>query len=397
MAYAFLSRIQKFMMSMQNDRKTEAQLIAFFLPDLSMGGAERVFLTLASSMAQRGFKVELILARRNGTLLADVPPEVKITCLTSAHRKGPLWIFGIHTLFQLTAHLRKSQPDILFSTLTGANITAILARALSRRNFQLCIREASSLRNVNSKFRILLMQLLYPLADNIIALTQYAASELSKKIRNIENKIVHIGNPINIEKIQTLAETTELTEIAKKLTPYVVCVGRLAEPKDFSTAIRAVHLINTSDEKTQLKLVIVGDGPLKQELHDLTEKLAAKDYIFFAGQQSNPYPWIAQSSVFLLSTRWEGYPNVLFEAQSLGVPIVATIYDASLYEITRDIERIWYSQVTDVESVASGIKAAREAPRVAPPKERRELFEDILSSYIKLIPTKPTEKGQHTK
>ena len=328
--------------------------IAFFLPDLEMGGAERVFLTLSSALAQRGHVVELILARKSGPLVAEVDPNVSLVDL-GAYRPGePSWRFGLRTVLRLAWRLRRHTPDALFSTLTGANLSAIAARVLSHRRFRLFIREAATLANVKSRARQWLMWLLYPLADRVIVLTNFMREQLLTKLHLPAEKMVVIGNPVDATKIGRLAQDAELVRRAQEFHPYVVCVGRLSEPKDQATTIKAVARIAAL---RPLSLVLVGEGPLENKLQRLVCDLGIDDRVHFVGWQANPYPWMAQALVFVMSSRWEGYPNVLLEAEALRVPIVATKYDVSVEEVLTEKERVRIVEVGNDVAMAEAIQA----------------------------------------
>lgn len=363
--------------------------VAFFLPDLFMGGGQRVFLALAASLVQRGYLVELIVARKHGELLADIAPGVALVDLDAYRPNESLWWFGVRTVFYLAMHLRKKPPDVLFSTLSGSNLAAIFARLLSRRRFRLCIREAATLANVKSKLRLRLMRLSYRLADRIIVLTNHMQQQLITELKLPVDKIVVIGNPVDTENIVRLAHDSSLVRQAQGFKPYVVCVGRLSEQKDFATAIRAMGQLNFTDI---LNLVLVGDGPLKSELRRLAQTLGIEDRVHFVGLQTNPYPWIAEARVFVLSSRWEGFPNVLLEAQSLGVPIVATAYDESLYSLLCETEHTRIVDVGDAEAMASAISWAAEKLRVKTFGQQSDQLRTVLAAYEGLIPSNPTKQ-----
>src|SRR5699024_105012 len=146
-------------------------VIALFLPDLEMGGGERMFVTLARQFIQQGYRVRFILAVKTGPLLEEIEPAVVVVDLGVGGHWGPSWLFVLRTLLKLRSHLAKAPPVSLLSTLTGANLVAIAARALSRREFRLVIRGAVTLQNVQGKARLLAMRWFYRLADEIIALT----------------------------------------------------------------------------------------------------------------------------------------------------------------------------------------------------------------------------------
>lgn len=352
--------------------------IAFFLSDLEMGGAQRVFLTLSSALAKRGHTVELILAKKTGSLLDEVDPNVALIDL-NAYRPGePLWRFGIRTVLKLAKRLRRYPPDILFSTITGANLSAIIAHMLSKRRCHLVIREAATLANVKSCARLHLMRLFYPLADRVIVLTDFMREQMQQRLRLSSDKMAIIGNPVDAVKLQCLAQRHELAGRTRELQPYAVCVGRLTIQKDHATAIRAIAKIVATQE---LNLVLVGDGPLKGELQALARKLGVEHRVHFVGRQSNPYPWMAQAEVFVLSSRWEGYPNVLLEALGLGVPVVVTAYDASVNAIIGDAGNAHVVSVGDEEAMAKAILQLADTPRAQRPQFDAQAFENIITAY----------------
>ena len=359
--------------------------IAFFLPDLGMGGAERVFLTLSSALAQRGYKVELILARKSGPLLAEVDSKVVLIDL-DAYRPGESsWLFGMRTVLRLALHLCRHPPDALFSTLTGANLSAIAARLLSRRKLRLFIREAATLTNVKSRARLWLMRVLYPLADKVIVLTDFMREQMHERLHLPTDKMVVIGNPVDGERLRRLAQDAELVKRTQEFKPYAVCVGRLSEQKDQATAIKAIARVNAS---RILNLVLVGDGPLKGALQVLAQDLGVENRVHFIGQQSNPYPWMAQAEVFVLSSRWEGYPNVLLEAVSLGVPVVATDYDASVNDVLGDADNARIVGVGECDNMALGIVLLADVPKTECDGHDTHLFENTIAAYGSILTSK---------
>lgn len=353
--------------------------IAFFMSDLEMGGAQRVFLTLSSALAKRGHTVELVLAKKPGPLLAEVDPKVALINL-DAHRPGELsWRFGIRTVVKLARHLRQNHPDVLFSTLTGTNLSAIAAHRLAGRRCRLVIREASTLANVQSRMRLRLMRRFYPMADRIIVLTDFMRTQMQQWLRLQPEKITVIGNPADARRIRQLANDPELLALTRQFKPYVVSVARLAHPKDHATAIRALAQIVA---KQKLNLVLVGDGPLKGELQALARKLGIEQRVHFVGLQANPYPWMAQAQAYVLSSRWEGYPNVLLEALSLGVPVVVTAYDPSVNAILGDVDNTHVVGVGDESAMASAILRLVDFPERQPFDP--PAFEDIITAYEQL-------------
>ncbi|MEJ2061346.1 MAG: glycosyltransferase, partial [Gammaproteobacteria bacterium] len=174
------------------------------------------------------------------------------------------------------------------------------------------IREAASLANVKSRMRRILMRWLYPLVDQVVVLTDYMSHELQGALGLSGRKISVIGNPIDVDRIRALVEERVESQKTNSWKPYLLSIGRLAEQKDFSTVIKAFALLCRDMD---LNLVILGDGPQRQMLEELVADLGLTARVHMPGRVKNPYPWLARASVFVLSSRWEGYPNVLLEAQ----------------------------------------------------------------------------------
>lgn len=309
---------------------THPPLIALFLGDLEMGGAERVFVTLARQFVQRGYRVRLILAHKTGPLLDELDPAVEVIDLQAARPGQSPWLFALRTLFALRRHLRDSPPQALLSTLTGANLIAILARALSGRAFCLVIREAVTLTNLRSGVRLKAMRRLYPRADRIVALTGTMKTELSTALNLPAARIEVIGNPLDTHRIAQLLDDLTEHQRAQPHAPYWLAIGRLVAQKDFSTLIEAAARLGEDEAP---RIVILGDGPLLPVLRAQISQHKLEHRVILAGFIANPYPWLANAAGFVLSSRWEGYPNVLLEALHFKLPIVATRYDDSVAEL----------------------------------------------------------------
>jgi glycosyltransferase involved in cell wall biosynthesis len=303
--------------------------ITIFLGDLNMGGAERVSVTLARQLIRRGHRVRLVLAHKAGPLLEEIDPAVEVIDLGAHRPRQPRWLFGLRTLLKLGRHLRKDRPQVVLTTLTGANLTAVLARQLFRQQFRLVIREASSLMNIQSPLRRYAMRMIYPYADHIIALTEHMKENLTS-VLNLDARKVHIiGNPVDHGNVKNLSGSRSDSQEIQNLSPFIISVGRLEEPKDFGTIIRAMSLLDGD----RINLIILGKGIQRPSLEALIHELGLKKKVHLIGFRANPYPWLAAARALVLSSRWEGYPNILLEARYLGVPIVATRYDDSVFTV----------------------------------------------------------------
>ena len=305
--------------------------LALLLPELEAGGAQRVMLLLAREFAARGHRVDLVLLRASGALLAEVPAGVRRVDLGARpHGLGSL-AFGLSSVRRLAAWLRRERPDAMLSTITGANLVAVLARGLAAVPLRLVLREAVTLGNVARRARLQAMRLLYPRADAIVALSPVMAGELADRIGLRADRIVCIPNPIDAAFIRRQAQAPLahrwLDDPALKV---VVTAGRLIPQKDHATLLRAFALL---PDALGARLVVVGEGPERPRLAALAAELGIADRVELAGFDPNPWRWMARADLFVLSSRWEGHPNALLEALALGLPAVVTEYDASVHRI----------------------------------------------------------------
>lgn len=176
--------------------------------------------------------------------------------------------------------------------------------------------------------------------DEICTVSQEMGKELIKLAPNLKEKQKTVYNPIDIEEIEKKAlDDSELTEEEKVLikSDYICSVGRLDESqKDFTTLIKAFGELK-KERNIKEKLVIVGEGTDKQNLEDLTKKLKIKDVVFL-GKKSNPYIWMKNSKLFVLSSKYEGFPTVLVEAISLKVPVISSDCPTGPKEILKNRE-----------------------------------------------------------
>lgn len=296
--------------------------IAMLLPELGGGGAERVFLLLAEFLADNGIEVDLILMKKQGEYLSELPGNIRVVSLcTGSDGKFHLWEAGIAFL-QMLRYLRETSIDVLFSTLGKTNLFAILSALMASENFRLIIREANTFHNISSKIQIKLAAWLYPKADHIIAISKGVAQDL-RRIKKIKaGNVSVIYNPIDLKKIQLLSKAPmDHPWLLSKTVPVIVAVGRLAPQKDFETLI---HAFDKVQKKLDARLIILGKGPLKKKLEGMIQELSLEKKVRLEGFKRNPFPYYRHADLFVMSSRWEGFGMVLIEAMACGTNIVST-------------------------------------------------------------------------
>jgi len=334
--------------------------IALFLPSLNGGGAERVFITLANEFSRQVSRpVHLVMARSGGILEDDVDPAVKVVDLGQSR--------VMKSLLPLVAYLRDERPQVLLSTMWEANIVALLARKLARVELRTVIREANILRQAPEKgigplkqaFARLLMKQLYPGADAMVVIAADVLSTLqSAGIEPCSNRI-YIGNPVSIR------EPSAMHTSACYLTqgrPYICSVGRLAEQKGFDTLIDAFAKL----PERELDLVVLGEGPLRDRLTDQARRLGIAHRVHLTGFIKQPGSVVSQARLFVSSSRWEGFPNAIMEALSVGAPVVATSCPGASRDILASGRYGHLVPEDDPDALAAAIELALVQPASTP-------------------------------
>lgn len=358
--------------------------IALFIPNLEIGGAERVITTLAKNFTDKGFCVDLVVACKCGALLNELGEGINLIDLKSLGTGHPKWLSALKTVVSLAIYLKNNSPDVIMSTLTGANIITILARMLSNENVRLVVREAASLANMKSRFRLRLMRFLYHRADEVIVLTEFMKDELVNTVGLSDSVISVIGNPIDCRRVLELSDEPSGDYHAVELRPYAIVVGRLAEQKGCFDAIDAFAQII---ENQDLNLIFVGDGPQENSLKQYVKQLGITDRVFFLGELNNPFPLLKNAKVHILPSRWEGYPNILLESMCLGKAIVVTEYDKSLRSILADYPNSLVRIVTpgNISSIAESILIlVKQSCSVETVKDKNNI-EEIAEKYLYVL------------
>ncbi|ABM61556.1 glycosyl transferase, group 1 [Halorhodospira halophila SL1] len=350
--------------------KSESQIppIAFFVPSVIGGGAQRVFVTLANTLVDMtAHPIHLVVIRDGGEFWSEVRPEVEIVNLGASRMR--------YALPALTRYLQTVRPQALCSTLTYCNVVTILAWRLAGRPCRLLVREANVVRKEESVRRAL-MRLTYPQADHVIALSPELHSNILDANVPVRDSIATIGNPAL--DFQAIERTTAALDFLPRPNPRFICaVGSLTYQKGFDTLLTAFARLSD----TSVHLVILGEGELRPSLEAQSEKLGIAHRVHLVGFVARPTDIVQHASLFVLSSRWEGFPNVLLEALGTGVPVVATDCPGANRSILRDGELGHLADPDDPDALAHSIAEALTDPR-ATPTERQERAQEFAAPKI---------------
>lgn len=337
-----------------------ADRILLVLPSLDRGGAERVLLQLARSFRADGREVHVAVLSGGGPLRAEVPDGVVVHELVVAGHPTRGFALARSAFPRLVSLMRSLRPHAVLSTMTGTNLLTILATRLSRRHARIFVREASSLINAPHRLTRRAMRLFYPGADMVIAVSRGVADDLSGL--GIPNECIRvIHNPVDTERLRDQAVVAHGAPCTIE-EPYLIAIGRLTEAKDYPTLLRAYA---ASTLKSDHRLVVVGEGVLRGMLEVMARELGIASRVLFTGALDNPFRLLANASLLVLSSKWEGYPNVLLESLALGVPVVSTDCRHGPRELLDHGRHGRLVPVGDPNALARAMEAELEAPSYA--------------------------------
>jgi glycosyltransferase involved in cell wall biosynthesis len=295
--------------------------IAVFVSFSGAGGVERMVINLVRGFVDLGQAVDLLLVKTRSPHLEGLPPEVNVVRLGTEHT--------LLALLPLARYLREHRPAALLAAKDRAGRTAVLARRLAGTDTRIVMRLGTNLSTamagkpaVARWLRYRPIRRLYPLVDRIVAVSEGVAEDTAKIARLPRDRIRVIRNPVITGELADLASRPcDHPWLAARERPLVLGAGRLERQKDFPTLIRAFSEVR---RQRDCRLIILGKGGGRPGLEALISELGLTDDVDLPGFQPNPFPFLARADLFVLSSAWEGSPNVLTEAMALGTPVVST-------------------------------------------------------------------------
>jgi len=298
-----------------------SERIAIYIPSLRGGGAERVIVGLANAFADAGHKVDLVLVRAEGPYIDQVAENVRVVDLGASR--------VALSLPMLVQYLRRERPAAMLSALGHANVIAVVARNMARVPLRLVVSEHStvsvaekSAKSVPARVVKVMRKLAYSYADVVVAVSQGVADDLVDSTGVPRDRVHVIYNPVVTPTlVEMCQQSIDDPWFGPSSPPVILGAGRLTLAKDFENLIRAFAQVRS---KRACRLMILGEGELRQELEKLASDLGVRSDLAMPGFVVNPYAYMKRASVFVLSSRWEGLPSVLIEALACGCSVVST-------------------------------------------------------------------------
>lgn len=292
--------------------------IGLYLPGLEGGGIERLYLGLARQWIARGHLVELALNERRGELLRDVPAGVRVIDLGVRRQAA--------SVPALIRYLRASRPDIVMSGHDHNNIMLCAAGFARTAKTRIVVSQHNTLsandtRGVKFGPVPILYRALFGQADAIVAVSSGVADDLAGMCHLPRGRIDVIHNGIVPDDLAHRMAAPVDASLYSEGSPTILAMGRMVEQKDFTTLLTAFAQIRQS---RPARLVILGDGPLRPALQAQAEASGIAGDVAMPGFVDAPFAHLARAALFVLSSRHEGFGNVVAEALACGTPVVST-------------------------------------------------------------------------
>lgn len=327
--------------------------VCFVLPSLAGGGAERAAVQILNALGGAGWDRSMYLFKREGPYLAELSPEIVLVAGTRDSRLGR-WR-------ELRDYIAATDPDIVVSFLSYFTVLSAVRAAMTRARvvFHQQTPMTAFLEDADYQWRGAwrkrvfrsVTRLGYAAADLVITSSRGVAGDLTSAFAIDPSQVRVVANPVDVTAVTAAgAEPLSPEDEARWTRPVIVAAGRLADAKNYPLLIEALARLRAT---VPARLFVLGQGERGDALRQLAQERGVADAIVWCGFQANPWKFMARADVFALTSRYEGFGNVLIEAMACGVPVVATTSPG-----TQDIVRHGIDGVLVAEHSAAAVAEA---------------------------------------
>ena len=332
--------------------------IAFFLPHLSAGGIERVVVNVLRNINRTYFFPTLILREKRGSLLSELPISVPVIDLGGTKSR---WVVPA-----LCACLAKNSFDVVYSGTNAANISLLAASRLMRCPPKVIVSEHTSAQLYlrEAKWRLLrlnTMRMLYPESDLVVTPVAELGEELRATLKKPDLPVREILNPLFDESQVVERESRSPPNGAPNASPYFVAAGRLSKVKGYDLLIKAFAELLKHYPDMHLRLL--GDGEERDSLQQLARDLRVDHHVHFHGFVEQPIDFFRSAKALVVSSHREGTPNVIPEAMSVGLPVVARDCSVGVRRLLRNGGSGVLVRGGEPDELAEGMLSVLNSPR----------------------------------
>jgi len=341
--------------------------ICFFMHRFDDGGAEKVTIRLINELQQRGHRITLAMRYDEGPARENLSPHIRVYDM-ALPKEGKIRknLLNIRHLVRL---MRSGEYDVMVAILSDMSQVAALSKWVSRSPIPLVSVVHSTLSVEQMSFRKLrdgLMRFFDRQYDRVICVSDAVSRDYAAHCGVDGSRVVTVYNPIVDQgMLEKAKETPEHPWLAAgRDFSTLVLAGRLTYAKNHRLMLQALKLLR---READYRLILLGEGELRQELEALTREMGLEKWVDFHGYVKNPYGYMANADCVVLSSHYEGLPTVLVEALACGSRIVSTDCPSGPAEILQKGKYGLLVPVEDGEALAQGILTAM---KTRPQRER---------------------------
>lgn len=373
--------------------------VAIYLSARHYGSREVAFLQLIKRLLDEGSHVDVLVAGAEPWLRTALDPRARIEDVSRWWMGcGPLRLPHLLRAYlsapAVAGYLRRARPDVLFATSIPPNLASLGGHALAKTPTAIVLRQSNVVRlteadryaGVRRRPRDWILPRLYRRADAIIAVSAGVADNLRLLGAGKDSRIVVVPNGVALDRIDSkAAEPVDHPWLQGGAEPVLVAIGRLVPKKDYPTLLEALYLVRRS---VPARLIILGDGPERGRLESLARKLGIEQHVSMPGFRGNPFAYLAQANLYVLSSISEGMPSAMIEALACGCPVVGTDCPSGPSEILDNGRYGALVPVGDTKALAAAmLEALKQPPDRARLRARAAEFsvQACVDRYMKVL------------
>lgn len=284
--------------------------ISFFIGSMVSGGAEKVISLLANEYSKNGWDVEIVLMLKNVVNQKQFPLDDRIKIVDLSIKEGGYRKKALKWVRMVRSYIKKEKPDCIVSFI--GRINALVLTAALGLSTPILVSERNDPRHDGrGKLMQWYCNRIYTQASAIVYQTKYEKGCFDRKL---DKKSYVIPNPVEV-----------ISDLKIKENDYEISTaGRLVEQKNHALLISSVLFVKM--KYPEVKCSIYGEGPLRKRLEDQVQELGLNDNVFLPGNKIDISKWVARSSIFVMSSNYEGLSNALIEAMMQGKACISTNY-----------------------------------------------------------------------
>lgn len=311
--------------------------------DLEIGGAQRAIVELGKKLVINGDEVFLLTLAKDNKKFFDIDDRIKVISLEEDSKRN-VFIKNIARAYQLRNIVKVLNVDKVISFLEHINILTIFSLLGIKSDVSVCIRNDPRRKRMSS-FHEFLRRITYPLSSHLVVQTESVKEWANSLGLNKNIKVI----PNFVRKLDLVKSNYEIGNTFK-----IVAIGRLVDQKGYDLLLKALSLL--SNEMCPYSLEIYGEGNLLEKLKGQRESLGIVDKVSFVGVATEVNRILVEADLFVLPSRYEGYPNILVEALSSGTPSVVFDCPSGPREITLSGKLALLVEDGNVEKLAEAIE-----------------------------------------